>query len=285
MSVKREYVLLLMCLLAVFSVICGCITNENPTGASLSTWKEDGDMTVAFIDVGHGDCAVITSGSDTIVVDTGSVLTTERVLDYLYCEHTEDIDYMFITHPHADHDGGVSAIYNYYTVHRYYDNKNASRGDIIDVGDIRIELLNPVKGKKYSDVNDSSIVMRLMYKGSSILLTGDAEKSAENDMIESGCNLDADVIKIGHHGSKTSSTYKFLQAVSPSIAVISCNDKYGNPSQEVIERLVKLGAITYITGRDGDVELKFCDNGISIRASNIDEVASYDYASGKFFRA
>lgn len=146
MSIQFKYILPLLCFLIVFSASCGCITYTRDTSlpqTPVAVWPDE-VLTVAFLDVGHGDCAVITCGNTTIIVDTGSILSTERVLNYLYKERVEDVDYMFVTHPHADHDGGVSAIYSYYTVHRYYDNNNTSRGDRIDVGDIHIEILNPL---------------------------------------------------------------------------------------------------------------------------------------------
>lgn len=282
MSITFKYVLSILCILIAFSAGCGCVSHTRnttlpPTPAT--TWDDD-VLTVAFLDVDHGDCAVITCGNTTIVVDTGSILTTEHVLNYLYTERIEDIDYMFVTHPHADHDGGVSAIYRYYTVHRYYDNNNTYRGDIIDDGDIHIEILNPVKGKRYGDVNDSSIVMRITHGEYSMLLVGDAETVSENNMIDAGCNIDSDVIKIGHHGSKSSSSFRFLQGASPDIAVISCSDKYGNPDEATTDTLTKLGVTTYTTRNDGDIIFKVFDNAISVKTSKSDISVNYRNLGG-----
>jgi len=210
------------------------------------------DMVIAFLDVGHGDCTVITDGDITIVVDTGSIFTTEKVLNYLYKMSVDDIDYLFVTHPHADHDGGVSAIYNYYTVHNYYTNKNISRGNRLVDGDIYMYVLNPSKSKTYSNVNDESIVLLLVKKDFELLLTGDIETKSENDIIHSSANVNADVLKVAHHGSDTSSQRDFLLHVSPDISVISCSDMYGNPNKAVVERLMKMSSV-YITARDGDV--------------------------------
>lgn len=285
MSIQFKYILPLVCILIVFSAGCGCISHTRNTTLPPTQMPSLGDagvLTVAFLDVGHGDSAVITCGNTTIVVDTGSILSTEHVLNYLYTEHIEDVDYMFVTHPHADHDGGVSAIYRYYTVNRYYDNHNTSRGDIIEDGDIRIEILNPVKGKRYADVNDASIVMRVTRGEYSMLLVGDAETVSENNMIDAGCDIDSDVIKIGHHGSKSSSSLRFLQGVSPELAVISCNDKYGNPDKEISERLNKLGVTTYITGNDGDIILNVFDNAISVKTTKSDIHVTYASLDGSY---
>lgn len=250
-----------VCLICAVVAITGCIKFGDDRTYTIESGGAT-NITFAFLDVGHGDCTIITSGDDTIVVDTGSVSSSEHVLNYLYKNNVKDIDYMFVTHPHDDHYGGVTSIYNYYVVNKYYTNKNTSRGDKYTIGNINMYVLNPPRSEKYSNVNDESIVLMIEKNNFRVLLTGDIEKAAENDILNSGLDIDADVLKVSHHGSDSSSQEKFLLRVSPSISVISCSDKYNNPSEDVVDRLMHMGNTVYITKRDGDIIMTTDGNGI-----------------------
>ena len=119
-------------------------------------------------------------------------------------------------------------------------------------------FIGPVE--EYSDTNDNSLVLRLTYGDKSFLFTGDMEREAENDLLDSGVKLSSDVLKVGHHGSSTSTSYRFLYEVSPEIAVISCGEdnSYGHPHEEVLSRLSDADVTVYRTDLDGSVVL-FCD--------------------------
>ena len=126
------------------------------------------------------------------------------------------------------------------------------------LGEAVFTFIGPVE--EYSDTNDNSLVLRLTYGDKSFLFTGDMEREAENDLLDSGVKLSSDVLKVGHHGSSTSTSYRFLYEVSPEIAVISCGEdnSYGHPHEEVLSRLSDADVTVYRTDLDGSVVL-FCD--------------------------
>ena len=192
------------------------------------------------------------------------------------------IDIILLTHPEQDHMNGLIEVLRRYNVGeivftgiirdtaQYQEfinlikNKNipvkiAYQGEIIDFGDgINLNILYPfenLENKKLSDSNNSSIVSRLVYKKFELLLTGDIEKSVENKLIKEKVNLTADVIKIAHHGSKTSTSEAFLKAVNAIMAIIEVgkDNKYGHPHQEVLDRLKNL--IVLQTGTEGNIQL------------------------------
>ncbi len=267
MSVRYScYILTGLVVCAMF--LSGCVFTNSEHNYDYSTCNTT-DMVIAFLDVGHGDCTIIIDGDTTIVVDTGSGFANEKVLNYLYKMSVEDIDYMFVTHPHADHDGGVSAIYNYYPVHNYYDNKNASRGQrypVDPVDNMYIYILNPSKGKTYTNINDESIVMMITKGEFELLMTGDVEKAAENDMIKNGLYLDADVLKVAHHGSKTSTSEALLDKLTPEIAIVSAgkDNRYNHPSDEVLELLKTREIKVYETLGKGDVRIRSDGMGFEV---------------------
>lgn len=240
---------------------------------------------VHFIDIGQGDAALIQCGGETMLVDGGEADEADRLVRYLEEQGVTTLDYVVCTHSHADHCGGIDkAIERFgartvftspYTtdINQYRQVVDAASeaaselcvpdfGAEYRLGEATFEFIGPVE--EYSDVNDNSLVMRLEYGNKSFLFTGDMERGAETDLIESGARLSCDVLKVGHHGSSTSTGYRFLYEVSPSIAVISCGEgnSYGHPHDEVLSRLRDADVTVYRTDLDGSVVL-FCD-GITI---------------------
>ncbi|GAI31356.1 unnamed protein product, partial [marine sediment metagenome] len=190
------------------------------------------------------------------------------------------IDLVILTHPEYDHIGGLIEVIKRYNIgaiittgvvrdtnqHKEWikiiEQKNipiyiAQLGGQIDFGNnIKMDILYPFEnlvGQEVSNTNNSSIVGKLVYKDFEVLLTGDIEKSVERKLVNSGIDLKADVLKVPHHGSKTSSTEEFLQAVNSVINIIQAgkDNKYGHPHQEVLERMANV----FITGKSGDVEI------------------------------
>lgn len=236
---------------------------------------EDSGLTVYFLDVGQADAAVIVCDDEVLMIDGGNVADSSFV--YSYLTNTlglERIDYMIGTHAHEDHIGGLSAALNACSVgtvyssvtdydsdafrdfRRYAEDRGAALtvpdvGDTFDVGDAEVEFLAPVYD--YDNVNDQSIVVRIEYGDTSFLFTGDAEWDSEHDMIDAGADLSADVLKVGHHGSDTSSSYVFLREVMPRYAVISVGEgnSYGHPTEETLSRLSDVGAEIYRTDLQG----------------------------------
>ncbi len=233
-----------------------------------------------FIDVGQGDSSlIITPKGKTILIDAGDEAHAKKVLSYVREQGIEKLDLVIATHPDADHIGGmdkviknfdigvfampdVSAKTNQYKqIQRELKAKKMKatrlyQGDEVQIDDdIDFEILSPVKGKKYDDTNEYSIVAKIVYKDTSFILMGDATMENEVDIINNVPDIDIDVLKLGHHGSSTSSSDYFITKTSPKIAIISCgkNNKYGHPHQEVMRVLKKHGVTPYRTDEMGDI--------------------------------
>ncbi|RKW55936.1 MAG: MBL fold metallo-hydrolase [Lachnospiraceae bacterium] len=233
-----------------------------------------------FIDVGQGDSSlIITPNGKTILIDAGDEAHAKKVVSYIREQGIEKLDLVIATHPDADHIGGmdkviknfdidvfampdVSAKTNQYKqIQRELKAKKMKttrlyQGDEVQIDDdIDFEILSPVKGKKYDDTNEYSIVAKIVYKDTSFILMGDATMENEVDIINNIPDIDIDVLKLGHHGSSTSSSDYFITKTSPNIAIISCgkNNKYGHPHQEVMRVLKKHGVTPYRTDEMGDI--------------------------------
>lgn len=242
-------------------------TEPPPEGSSLE---------VHFIDVGQADSALIVCDGHYMLVDGGNAEDSDLVYAYLERHGGEHLDYMVATHAHEDHIGGLSGALNYAAVDvaycpvtehdtkvfqnmvKYLDAQGKSLtvpepGDKFRLGSAQVEILGPVR--EYSDTNNTSVVLRVDYGEISFLFTGDMETSAEKDLIESGANLRATVLKAGHHGSDTSSSYQFLREVMPEYVVISVGEgnKYGHPDQEILSRYRDVGAEVYRTDMQGHI--------------------------------
>lgn len=237
----------------------------------------EGQIEIHFIDVGQGDSALILTDTGSVLIDAGTTESGEKVAAYVK-SRTDSIDYMVLSHPHEDHIGGAAAVFETLSVKEVimpdktadsaaFDRlldcieesgakvNPADQGSVFTLGELEMRILSPFAGVSYEETNDVSVVMRVIFGNTSFMFTGDAEALVEKDLIEMSSLLDSDVLKVGHHGSSTSSTMDFLEAVSPEIAVISCgkDNSYGHPHAEVVERLEKLNAEIYRTDRLGTI--------------------------------
>lgn len=221
---------------------------------------DEGELRVSFIDVGQGDSEFIElPNGDTLLIDAGTNETGADVVNYIESLGYSSIDYVVGTHPHEDHIGGLDDVIRTFDVESVYmpkvtaDTKTfedvldavAEKGlsintakagvSIVDGEDLSVKMLAPVLDE-YDNTNDYSAVIKVVYGDTSFLFTGDAEEYAE-DLITG--DVDSDVLKVGHHGSSTSTGEAFLERVSPSYAVISCGlgNSYGHPHAETIEKL------------------------------------------------
>lgn len=211
-----------------------------------------------------------------MLIDGGNAADSSLVVSYLANQGVEYVDYVVCTHAHEDHVGGLSGPLSQYTVGAVfspveeYDTKAFSNfakytmeqeleltipepGDTWTLGDAQIEVLGPVQD--YSNTNNTSIVLRVDYGVVSFLFTGDAERLSEEDILESGANMDTTVLKVGHHGSSTSTSYHFLREVNPQYAVISVGEdnEYGHPHDEVMSRLKDAQVTVYRTDLQGHI--------------------------------
>lgn len=242
-------------------------------GAELTAW---------FLDVGQGDCTVIVCDGETMVIDGGPAGSSQKVYSFLReTLGTERIRYVVSTHPHEDHIGGlVSALsaapadlilspVREWNTRKFSQLMNYARksgtpvdvpetGDRFELGGATVTVLHcwPESVEVYGkDVNDMSVVIRIDYGKTSLIVAGDAEETAEYMMLDTGLPLKADVLRVAHHGSSYSSTVPFLKAVSPEYAVISCGEgnDYGHPHKRVLKELNRLDVKLYRTDLQGTI--------------------------------
>lgn len=238
-----------------------------------------GDLRVFFLDVGQGDSSIILFKDRVIVIDAGDTDRGGTVVSALHRLGVQKIDLLVATHPHADHIGGMQDLLAAFPVAQVLDSgmpstsvlyerflnsvdeKNipymvAEQGQTIDLDpSLRIIVLSPPKERIGDDLNTNSIVLKVSYGTANLLFTGDATTAAEDVMVKSGYPLDAQVLKVGHHGSSGSGSSAFLSRVSPETAIISsgAGNSYGHPHQETLERLNRAGAVIFRTDEDGTV--------------------------------
>ncbi|MCR5674749.1 MAG: MBL fold metallo-hydrolase [Lachnospiraceae bacterium] len=231
---------------------------------------------IDFINVGQGDAALVRCDGHSMLIDGGNSKQSSLIYSYLKQRSIDYIDVMVATHADADHVGGLSGALNYAkigiaycsvtqgstkTFQNFVKYLNAqgksitvpSAGDTFDLGSAKVTVLGPVKAS--SDDNNASIVLRIVYGNTSFLFAGDAEIEEEDSIIDSGCELESTVLKVAHHGSKSSSGYRFLREVSPQYAVISVgkDNSYGHPTEDVLSRLRDADVKTWRTDLQGHI--------------------------------
>ena len=207
---------------------------------------------IYFINVGQGDSILIKDRNKTVMIDTGGNtsfdMATETLIPFFNKIGVRHIDLLVTTHDDYDHAGAATSLIENFKVYNYYHERENFP---CQVGNIYLENINFYDG----DENDSSLVFLLDFMNKKWMLTGDASIASEKYIISSGINIDCDILKVGHHGSSTSSCEEFIKATSPSEAIISCGakNKYGHPNKEVIERLQKYNVKIRRTDEEGTI--------------------------------
>ncbi len=247
-----------------------------------SNLEESHGLKIYFFDVGQGDSALfISPDNNTMLIDAGDIETQYLLLEKLENLGIKQIDVLIATHPHSDHIGGMQTIIENFKVNTIY------MPDIVHTSKIYLDLLDSISNKNipvyeaknntrfqlgqiveceflapcatYEDLNNSSVVTRIIYGDTSFLMTGDAEAACEADILanHNSPSLKSTLLKIGHHGSDSSTSEAFLDVVSPEYAVISCgiDNSYGHPHTEVLERLAARNILTFRTDKLGDIYL------------------------------
>ena len=232
----------------------------------------------SFIDVGQALSVLVECDGQFMLYDGGNVDDGSLVVSYLQKQGVEHLQYVFCSHAHEDHVGGLAAVmakfpaghayspvtegstkcfndFVKYTQQQGLQLEAPSVGTVWPLGSATVTLLGPVT--QYSETNNTSLVLRIDYGSTSFLLTGDMEKTAETDLVNSGANLKADVLQVGHHGSSTSTGYLFLNAVLPEMGVISCGtgNKYGHPHEETLSILRDAKVDVYRTDLQGTITI------------------------------
>lgn len=262
--------------------------STRPAGGSvqsLSGQNAEGKLQVWYADIGQGDCELIQTPQGTnILIDAGDTYAGDALVQWLKDRGIQKLDIIIATHPHADHIGGMTDVLEAFPPEKFYmpqvadeqtpttrvyesmldklaeQGKKISRARagtmVLEEEGLTLEFLAPVS-EEYDDLNNYSAVTRLTYGERTFLFTGDAEREVEKELLESGVNLQADVLKCGHHGSSTSTSASFLKAVAPGGAVISCGEDndYGHPHQETLDRLEKAGVQIYRTDTQGTIRV------------------------------
>jgi beta-lactamase superfamily II metal-dependent hydrolase len=258
----------------------GMGNDRDPSSHVMQPKDADYPLTVAFLDVGQGDGIVIRCEDTVLVVDGGERDEANVVPGYLREQGITTLDCYIASHPHSDHIGAAAAVFsaaevkcammtefseiNIPTTKSYerlltsIQNEEceviyAKAGDTYTFGPLSLDIFAPVE--ELGDYNNMSIVFKMTYKKNTFLFTGDMQTESEELILDSGCDLHADVLKMGHHGSSDSCTLPFFSAVSPVLAVISCgkDNDYGHPHRETIEMLEDAGVRYYRTDLNGTV--------------------------------
>lgn len=281
-------------IVAVAAVITSIIMSFNGSESTDITSKTERDLEVRYIDVGQGDSTlVLLPDGKNMLIDAGTNSGAKSLVKELKSSGIEKIDYLIATHPHEDHIGGMDNVINEFEIGKIYMPKVDSSQtpttktyeDVLDaVSDKGLKISRGkggdriIKGEnldimfvapnssKYSDLNSYSIAVKVIYGKNSFLFMGDAEQDSEKEIIDSGYNIEANVLKCGHHGSNTATSKDFVEKVSPKYAVISCGKKnsYGHPHEETLDTLNEFGVKIYRTDTDGTVTVKSDGSKITI---------------------
>ena len=282
---KKIYYIILSVLITILGmfILTGCNisidSSDNTTNSSVSLDKAQ----IYYLDVGQGDSELIRLPTgENILIDAGLKSGSDQLTAYLKELGVDKIDILIATHPHADHIGGMEKVIENFEIGEIYMPKiaddqipttatytklleaiqakgmkinQAKAGTTIFSNDnAALEILAP-NNTEYKDLNNYSIVTKLTYGNNRFLFTGDAEKESENEMLSKGYDLSCDILKLGHHGSSTSTTNQFLTAASPSAAIISCgkDNDYGHPHQETMDKINSSHITVYRTDLDGTI--------------------------------
>lgn len=281
MTKSKNIRILIISILCTISLLLGGCADSSPSlspdkGSSITAPSGSG-LDVHFFDVGQGDSILAESDGHYMLIDAGENDQAGTVISYLKAEGVTKLDYVIGTHPHSDHIGGLDKVIDTFPVDKVFLppvehttktfedvlDSIASRGlkitkpkpgDSYDLGNASFTILSPVKDYG-NDLNNWSVGIRLTYGDNSFVMCGDAENQAEEDILNSGAVLKADVLKAGHHGSSTSTSNAFLKKVSPSWVVIQCGkgNSYGHPHKETMEKLKKAGCQILRTDEEGTI--------------------------------
>ncbi len=252
---------------------------------------QDSSFAVYYLDAGQSDCSIVVCDNKVLMIDAGTSNQEFNIRTNLFLLDIDKIDYLMVTHQHDDHMGSAADIINNYSISNIimpklsknnsvdsisYNNLissisdndvkpiTMSSGDSFMLGSARVDILAPIKQDK--DLNNMSLVVKITYIDTSFLFTGDSGEDVEKQLLRAKIDVSADVIKVGHHGSKYSSSENFISAVNPKYAVVSSGDgnNYGHPTSTVIKRFEQIGIIPYITARNGHITIISDGKDISV---------------------
>ncbi|NRT70146.1 ComEC/Rec2 family competence protein [Clostridium beijerinckii] len=284
-NVKKYLLVFLAILLFSFSIVSCGLTKFNSNKANNA---DPSKMFVHYIDVGQGDCILVQVNNKNLLIDSGPKSDRRKLFNYLSELNLNKLDYVIATHPHEDHIGNMDDIIKTYSIGTFYAPKVESTtksfedmvdalkdknlkvhvlkkdSNSIDLGEnTKVNVFSPNKDFYYN-LNNYSPVIKIQYGNISFLFTGDAEKEVEKEILNNNEDISADVLKVGHHGSSTSTSKDFLKKVNPSIAVISVgkDNIYNHPDAITTKLLDDSNIKTYRTDKDGTIVI--CSDGSTI---------------------
>lgn len=249
--------------------------------------SNDKNLKIHFVDVGQGDSIIIEQNGHFMLIDAGDNECEDSLKTYINSLNVKKFDYVIGTHAHEDHIGSMDAVLENYAVDKILFSKHTTNTKTFEnfvnaVKNAGCQLYSPSVNEEftfqdskfvvlapnassYKDLNNYSIVIKFIYKDTSYLFTGDAESLSEQEILNNNLDVSADVLKVGHHGSKSSSSKKFLDAVNPKYAIISCgkNNDYGHPKSVIMNRLKKANIVVYRTDESGSIILTSDGKNIS----------------------
>ncbi|MDR5586723.1 MULTISPECIES: ComEC/Rec2 family competence protein [Clostridium] len=286
---KAQFItIILFAIIGLMSFVFGNDFNSN-TPENLG--NVSGNLEVSYLDVGQGDAAYIRVNDFDILIDAGPRSEADHLLKQLEEKNIDDFEMVIATHPHEDHIGGMTKIFQKYKVENFYMPKvthttktfenmlNAVSNEGIKIQTIKegmkfdlgsgakIDVYSPIK-ESYEEFNNYSPIMKLTFGDKKLMFTGDAETLVEQEVLSKySKDLKADVLKFGHHGSSTSSSNEFIQAVSPQYGIISCgtDNSYGHPHKETMSKISKNGIETYRTDLQGEITVTSNGKTISVK--------------------
>jgi len=309
-NLNKKLIILNLIMLLLITIITGCGEESSKLPTRLSDGMSE-KLTIHFIDVGQADAILVQlPNEESILIDAGNNDDGQMVVDYINQLKIDRIDYLIGTHPHEDHIGGLDNVINNFETGKVYmpqvnhttetyrelltaikakgkKSVTAQAGkELINTDELEVKLLGPVK--EHDELNNWSVVTKIKYGNNSFLFTGDMESEAEKDILNAGFNLESDLLKVAHHGSSSSTTQSFLEAVKPKYGIISVgsDNDYGHPSSFTLQRLKDYGVKIYRTDKQGTIiavsngqkitfnqeptEFKLGDSSMDNRKSKVD---------------
>ena len=282
--INHKVLKLILAIWALFIFIIFLNLNNNITNC-------ENKMIVHYIDVGQGDCILIQVNNKNLLIDSGPSSSRKDLLDYLEKLNIKKFDYIIATHPHEDHIGNMDTIIKRYSIGSFYSPKVISSSTTfenmisalvdknlkvnvlkkgfkgIDLGEnVKFQVFSPAENLFSDNLNDYSPIIKITFLNNSFLFTGDAEISTEESVLSENNNLNCDILKVGHHGSSTSTSSNFLTSVNPSVAIISVgkNNSYGHPTSELLSLLDYFNIRTIRTDINGTIIATSDGKNISI---------------------